>query len=163
MSCGVCYEDFKPFELISSGCCSFTMCRNCVQRVEKHKCPQCRTDFAWAKISKATPSVQHIPTPSEQHLIMIDMIESERERQRISNLILYDDIARLERIINSQKLRLLIKCKQVCELEAELKDFKDEHDSVSDMSDVVSRFGLVIHNQDFQFRPKIISDSTLNV
>jgi hypothetical protein len=147
MSCGICYNDFKQFELISPGCCSFTICRDCVKRVEQQKCPQCRNDFAWVNQSEAFPhTVTHL----------LNTIERYEARNRIQVDTLTRKTVLLAQIIESQKHRLLHKCKQVCELEAELQEYRDEHDSVSDMSDVIGRLGLVIHNQDFLFRPKII-------
>lgn len=42
-TCSICYEESEPFKLVSYGCCTFKMCRNCTGKLTTQECPGCRT------------------------------------------------------------------------------------------------------------------------
>jgi hypothetical protein len=43
MDCCICWEIFKEYELISGGCCSSKICKNCI--IKLSDCPQCRKKY----------------------------------------------------------------------------------------------------------------------
>jgi hypothetical protein len=56
MSCEICYIDFPDYKLISAGCCSLKLCKECIEKC--NKCPQCKTKFFWSKDDEETISIQ---------------------------------------------------------------------------------------------------------
>lgn len=53
MDCDVCYNSFKPHQLVQNGCCTFKACRPCVARFTAQQCPMCKRDFC---VDRRTPT-----------------------------------------------------------------------------------------------------------
>lgn len=50
-SCGICYNDFKDYQLVHPGCCNSAFCKDCI--INEEKCPICRNEFFWGSSKKA--------------------------------------------------------------------------------------------------------------
>ncbi len=45
MDCEICYNEFPEFNLISGGCCSLKLCKECIKDLKN--CPQCKKVYFW--------------------------------------------------------------------------------------------------------------------
>ena len=46
-NCPICYQDFNINKLVSPGCCSVKICKECIMKCDK--CPQCKESFFWSQ------------------------------------------------------------------------------------------------------------------
>lgn len=46
-SCNICYETIQNHKLIRSGCCSLSICKDCLEKSKLIKCPQCKKKYFW--------------------------------------------------------------------------------------------------------------------
>ena len=53
LDCPICYLEFNELKLISPGCCSIKLCRECVTKCDN--CPQCKQVFCWTKPKDIIP------------------------------------------------------------------------------------------------------------
>jgi hypothetical protein len=47
MQCDICWQEFKEYELISMGCCTLKLCKECIANYTK--CPSCKREYLHSK------------------------------------------------------------------------------------------------------------------
>lgn len=90
-TCAICYDEFKELELIKAGCCSMTICRNCIKNLKC--CPQCKRDYAWLSDHKYVEK-------------MLYSIQTENLQLKIYNEHYKNDCISYEKLIRKYKKML---------------------------------------------------------
>lgn len=100
--CPICFLEINEMKLVSPGCCSIKLCRDCTPKC--NKCPQCKENFCWS--CKTYDDIKEL------------IMESNYERENVIYSLRYDLSLAKEDILQLSKS---IKEKQKIILEKEMK------------------------------------------
>jgi predicted nuclease with TOPRIM domain len=144
ISCDICYNDFKDYELITGGCCTAKICVECNSNIEV--CPQCKKEYWWVNDVKKKVTISQLGAlykeAYENMLYTIHEMAGELNEMRQEKLVLGFKNEKLKDENN--------KLKEVSEeQEQQLESFRNlivgqikDDEYKKDMTDVICRYHL---------------------
>jgi len=133
-TCAICYDEYKELELIKAGCCSMTICRNCIKNLKC--CPQCKRDYAWDNDN----------TELKKELYQS---ESKRLGLLLTNELLKTDLEKFEKLVkkyqkmlgesNTDQILLMLRVES---LENTIIDYIKQKQNDKELERVIQQYNL---------------------
>ena len=128
INCPICYQDFNDFKLVSPGCCSIKVCKNCIKQCDK--CPQCKEELFWKENKE-------------------DNDETWKYKLQILNLVFnlelaQQDILDLSKVIMTKQKVIIDNQKKIEELKTIIINNQSQRINNSELESVIQRYHLNI-------------------